>query len=90
MAAERSEKDLGTDQATGGDRLPDADFDTSVVTSPKKTPRVALNMRIEPEVVTLAKQVAKARHLDAYTQLLKLYIREGLERDRPLLDEKKS
>ena len=88
MARKRSRKDLEIDRATERDRLSDADLDTAVVTFPKQAPKVALNMRIEPEVVALARQVAEARHLDGYTQLLRLYIREGLERDRVLLDEK--
>jgi hypothetical protein len=31
--------------------------------------------------------VARARNLDGYTQLLRLYIREGLERDHELFEK---
>ena len=90
MAKKRSRRDLAIDRAKEKDRLQDADLDTAVVTFPRKTAKIALNMRIEPEVVALAKQVAEARHLDGYTQLLRLYIREGLERDAELLDAEKA
>ena len=85
MARRRSQKDLKVDRATARDRLSDADLQTAVVTLPEKVRKVPLNMRIEPEVVELSRQIAEARHLDGYTQLLRLYIREGLERDRALL-----
>ena len=87
MTQKRTQRDLEIDQETEKDRLSDAKLDSAVVTFPKKTAKIALNMRIEPEVVNLAKQVAQARHLDGYTQLLRLYIREGLERDRALLEK---
>ena len=57
MARERSRKDLEVDRATERDRLSDADLDTAVVTFPQQAPKVALNMRIEPEVVALARKV---------------------------------
>ena len=86
MARKRRQKDLEIDQATAQDRLSDADLDTAKVIFPEKSRKIPLNMRIEPEVVELSRQIAVARHLDGYTQLLRLYIREGLERDRTLLD----
>ena len=89
MAAKRSRKDLGIDQATAEDRLSDADRRTALTVFPKKARKVSLNMRIEPEVVELTKRIARAKHLDGYTQLLRLYIREGLDRDRALLDKVK-
>ena len=82
----RSLKDQKIDQDTENDSLADADLNSAVVFIPKKTPKIPLNMRIEPEVVAQAKQVAQAKNLDGYTQLLRLYIREGLERDRKLLE----
>jgi|GEM_PF-2998893 len=85
MARRRSRKDLEIDQATAKDRLSDADLKTTVVIFPKKAQKVPLNMRIEPEVVELSRRIAEIRRLDGYTQLLRLYIREGLERDRALL-----
>jgi len=85
--AKRSKADLKIDQETENDGLNDADLDSAVVTIPKKQPKIALNMRIEPEVVAQAKEVAIARNLDGYTQLLRLYIREGLERDKVHLEE---
>ena len=87
MTQKRTQKNLEIDQETEKDRLSDAELESVVVTFPKKTAKIALNMRIEPEVVDLVKQVAQARHLDGYTQLLRLYIREGLERDRALLEK---
>ena len=69
------------------DRLSDADLNTAVVVLPEKGRKIPLNMRIEPEVVELSKQIARARHLDGYTQLLRIYIREGLERDCALLEK---
>jgi len=87
MPRKRSEQGLTIDRATENDRLSDADLDTAVVTVPGKIAKIALNMRIEPELVALAKQVARAKHLDGYTQLLRLYIREGLQRDRALLNK---
>lgn len=84
---ERNAKEQAIDQATENDSLSDADLESAVITYPKKTRKIALNMRIEPEVVTQAKQVAQAKNLDGYTQLLRLYIREGLERDREYLDK---
>lgn len=85
MARKRRRKDLEIDRATAKDRLADADLETAVATFPPKTPKVPLNMRIEPELVALSRRIAAAKHLDGYTQLLRLYIREGLERDRALL-----
>ena len=82
MSAKRSLKDLKIDRATETDRLSDADLDSAGVFFPEKTPKIALNMRIEPEVVAQVRQIAKVRKLDSYTQLLRLYIREGIERDR--------
>lgn len=87
MPTRRSKEDLAIDRTTESDRLSDADFDTAVVTVPERVAKIALNMRIEPELVALAKQVAIAKHLDGYTQLLRLYIREGLQRDSALLDK---
>ena len=86
MPEKRRRKDLEIDRATEKDRLSDADLNTAVVVFPEKGRKIPLNMRIEPEVVELAKQIARARHLDGYTQLLRIYIREGLERDRALLE----
>ena len=86
MTRKRSRKDLEIDQATAKDQLSDADLETAVVTFPEKVRKVPLNLRIEPEVVELSRRIAEAKHLDGYTQLLRLYIREGLERDRALLD----
>ncbi len=85
MSKKRSQKDLKIDRATEKDRLSDADTETTVVVLPERGRKIPLNMRIEPEVVELSKRIAEARHLDGYTQLLRLYIREGLERDRTLL-----
>lgn len=87
MSKKRSQKDLKTDRATERDRLSDADTETAVVVFPERGRKIPLNMRIEPEVVELSKRIAEARHLDGYTQLLRLYIREGLERDRTLLSK---
>ena len=86
MASKRRQKDLQIDQATAQDRLEDADLDRAKVIFPEKGRKIPLNMRIEPEVVELSRRIATVRHLDGYTQLLRLYIREGLERDRTLLD----
>lgn len=85
--AKRKPADLKVDQATEQDGLSDADLNSTMITIPKKSPKIALNMRIEPEVVAQAKEVANARNLDGYTQLLRLYIREGLERDKVHLEE---
>lgn len=82
----RNSKDQIIDRDTETDSIEDADLDSAVVFTPKKTPKIALNMRIEQEIVTQAKQVAQAKNLDGYTQLLRLYIREGLERDRELIN----
>ena len=90
MAKKRSRRESEIDRVTEGDQLSDADLETAVVTFPKKGRKIALNMRVEPEVVALAKTVAEARHLDGYTQLLRLYIREGLERDLPLVADKEA
>lgn len=89
MSKKRSQKDLKIDRATEKDRLSDADTENAVVILPERGRKIPLNMRIEPEVVELSKQIAEARHLDGYTQLLRLYIREGLERDRTLLSKVK-
>ena len=86
MASKRRQKDLEIDQATAQDRLEEADLDRAKVIFPEKGRKIPPNMRIEPEVVELSRRIAAARHLDGYTQLLRLYIREGLERDRTLLD----
>jgi len=43
-------------------------------------------MRLDPEAVKLAKQLAALKHLDGYTQLLRIYIWEGIDRDRAMLD----
>ena len=88
MARKRSRKESEVDRATEEDGLADADLETTIVSFPKRSRKIALNMRIEPDVVALAKQVAEARHLDGYTQLLRLYIREGLERDIPLVADR--
>jgi len=89
MARKRNQKELTIDQATLQDRLSTADLDTAVVIFPEKGRKIPLNMRIEAEVVDLSRRIAQARHLDGYTQLLRLYIREGLERDRVWLDQGK-
>jgi hypothetical protein len=85
--SKRKAKDQEIDRATENDGLSEADFESAVITYPKKTPKIALNMRIETEVVAQAKKVARARNLDGYTQLLRLYIREGLERDHELFEK---
>ena len=87
MAKTRSKKDLEIDQKTGSDTLNDADLESAVVVSPEKNRKVQLNMRIEPEGIELAKQIAAVKHLDGYTQLLRMYIWESLERDRQLLEK---
>jgi hypothetical protein len=87
MARKRSRREFTVDQVTAGDRLADADLATAVVVVPEKGRRIPLNMRIESEVVELSRRIAEARHLDGYTQLFRLYIREGLQRDRALLQE---
>jgi len=89
MAKKRIQKDLRVDRATEEDRLSDADTETAVVVFPERGRKIPLNMRIEPEVVELSRRIAEARNLDGYTQLLRLYIREGLERDRTLLSKVK-
>ena len=47
--------------------------------------KIPLNMRVEPEIVALTKKIAALKHLDGYTQLLRMYIWEGVEKDRSLL-----
>lgn len=85
MSTKRNSKDIEIDRATETDRISDADLDSAMISFPQKTAKIALNMRIEPELVAQARQVAKVRNLDGYTQLLRLYIREGLERDQKRL-----
>lgn len=85
MAAKRTLKNLKIDQETSGDTLVDGDLKSAIVVYPRKNRKMALNMRIESEAVELSKQIAGLKHLDGYTQLLRIYIWEGLERDRKLL-----
>ena len=88
MAKARSKKDLETDQKTRIDTLEDAGLESATVVLPKKSRKVPLNMRIEPEAIELSKQIAARKHLDGYTQLLRIYIWESLERDLHLLSKK--
>lgn len=83
--SKRSIKDLKIDKATEKDTLEDAILPKAVVNYPKKSKKVALNMRIESEAVELSKKLASLKHLDGYTQLLRIYIWEGLERDKRVL-----
>ena len=79
-------KDIEIDELTANDSLSDADVDSAEVIFPNKTKKIAINMRLDPEAVKLAKQLAALKHLDGYTQLLRIYIWEGIERDRTMLD----
>ena len=51
-----------------------------------KTKKIAINMRLDPDAIKLAKQLAALKHLDGYMQLLRIYIWEEIERDRTMLD----
>ena len=81
----RRKRDIEIDELTANDSLSEADVDSAEVVFPEKTKKIAINMRLEPEAVKLAKQLAALKHLDGYTQLLRLYIWEGIERDRAML-----
>ena len=81
----RAKRDIEIDELTANDSLSEADVDSAEVVFPEKTKKIAINMRLEPEAVKLAKQLAALKHLDGYTQLLRLYIWEGIERDRAML-----
>ena len=85
MAAKRNRKDMHIDRETSEDTLTDGDLESAVVVYPERNKKIPLNMRIEPEAVELSKQIAGLKHLDGYTQLLRMYIWEGIERDRELL-----
>ena len=81
----RSSKDLKIDKDTEKDTLEDAILSKTAINYPQKPKKIALNMRIEVEAVELSKKLASIKHLDAYTQLLRIYIWEGLERDKRAL-----
>lgn len=81
-STKKSAKDLKVDKATEKDTLEDAILSKVAVNYPRKSKKIALNMRIEVEAVELSKKLASIKHLDAYTQLLRIYIWEGLERDK--------
>lgn len=83
----RTKKDIEIDELTANDSLLDADVSSVEVVFPGKKKKMAINMRLEPEAVKLAKQLAALKHLDGYTQLLRIYIWEGIERDRTILSE---
>jgi len=82
----RRKRDIEIDELTANDSLSDADVGSAEVAFPGKTKKIAINMRLEPDAVKLAKQLAAFKHLDGYTQLLRIYIWEGIERDRTMLD----
>ncbi len=81
----RRKRDIEIDDLTANDSLSEADIGSAEVVFPDKTKKIAINMRLEPEAVKLAKQLAALKHLEGYTQLLRLYIWEGIERDRAML-----
>ncbi len=81
----RRKRDIEVDELTANDSLSEADIDSAEVVFPDKIKKIAINMRLEPEAVKLAKQLAALKHLDGYTQLLRIYIWEGIERDRTML-----
>ena len=81
----RKKKDIEIDELTANDSLLDSDVSSVEVVFPGKKKKLAINMRLEPEAVKLAKQLAAIKHLDGYTQLLRIYIWEGIERDRTVL-----
>ena len=83
----RTKKDIEFDELTANDSLLDADVSSAEVVLPGKRRKMAINMRLEPEAVKLAKQLAALKHLDGYTQLLRIYIWEGIERDRTILSQ---
>ena len=83
----RKKKDIEIDELTANDSLLDADVSSAEVVFPGKKKKMAINMRLEPEAVKLAKQLAALKHLDGYTQLLRIYIWEGIERDRTILSQ---
>lgn len=83
----RTKKDIEIDEVTANDSLLDADVGSAEVVFPGKKKKIAINMRLEPEAVKLAKQLAALKHLDGYTQLLRIYIWEGIERDRTILSQ---
>ena len=84
----RTKKDIEFDELTANDSLLDADVSSAEVVFPGKKRKVPINMRLEPEAVKLAKQLAALKHLDGYTQLLRIYIWEGIERDRTILSQR--
>ena len=86
MTKKRRKKDNEIDELTANDSLLDVDVGSAEVVFPDKTKKIAINMRLEPEAVKLAKQLAALKHLDGYTQLLRIYIWEGIERDRTTLN----
>lgn len=81
----RSKREVDIDTKTAGDTLDDAALDRAFITFPRRKKKIALNMRVEPEIVAITKKIAALKHLDGYTQLLRMYIWEGVEKDRSLL-----
>jgi len=82
----RTKKDIEIDQLTESDSLSDAGVSSTEVVFPSRVKKIPVNMRLEPDAVKLAKQLAQLKHLDGYTQLMRIYIWEGIERDRRMLD----
>jgi hypothetical protein len=85
IKTKRSKKNRDIDNITANDTLSDADLSGAVITFPEKSKKVQLNMRLEPELIELTKQIAALKHFDGYTQLLRMYIWEGVEKDKGLL-----
>ena len=83
----RTTYDLSVDDATASDTLKDADLSTAEIVSPLKGNKVAIKIKLENEILNLCHRIADAKHVDNIMDLIDEYIRNGINKDKKILEQ---
>jgi len=84
---ERTSQELAIDEATAEDTLSDVELSSAQIIRPSKSKKIPLRLNIENEIIQLCRQIATIKHIDSVTQLIQKYIRDGVDKDRNLINK---
>lgn len=79
--------DLSVDDATASDTLKDADLSSAEVVYPPKENQVAIKIKLENETLKLCQRIADLKHIDNFMDLIDEYIRNGIDKDKKILEQ---
>ena len=83
----RTNYDLSVDDATASDTLKDAELSSAEVIYPLQENQVAIKIKLKKETLKLCQQIADLKHVDNFIDLIDEYIRNGIDKDKKILEQ---